>query len=371
VIESVESTPSRPSRPGPAPRSEVSLRDVARLAGVSPSTVSRVVSGSDHPVSAESRARVLDAAQRLRFRPNRVARALATARTQTIGVIVHDAADPYFAQIIRGLEDVAGEHDHALFVASSDRDPETELACVRAFLSHQVDAIVLAASGIDQPEHLADLAQLFDLFIARGGHVVSLSEHPYPSPGIRFDNHGVAVMATQHLIDLGHERISFLAGPNELFVSKVRLDGYRSALSSAGIPFDSNLVFDGYFSLEGGRAASRRVVESDVTGIVAANDLTAIGAIRGLAERGVRVPDDISVIGINDITFADYAPVPLTTVHVALTELGRMGARLVMTLLQDGHTDSGVMPHWLIQRQSTAPPPIRRDVSVDGLLPPD
>jgi LacI family transcriptional regulator len=336
----------------------VSLRDVARLAGVSPSTASRVVSGSDHPVSAESRARVLEAAQRLSFHPNRVARALATARTQTIGVIVHDTADPYFAQIIRGLEDVVGEHDHALFVASSDRDPETELACIRAFQSHQVDAIVLAASGIDQPEHITDVARLLDLFINRGGSVVSLSENPYPSPGIRIDNHGVTAMATQHLIDLGHQRISFLAGPHELFVSKVRLDGYRSALSWAGIPFDPNLIFDGYFTLQGGREASRQVVAvGDVTGIVAANDLAAVGALRGLAEQGVGVPDDISVIGINDITLTEYAPVPLTTVHVDLTELGRKGAHLVMTLLSGGKPESALMPHWLIPRQSTSPPP--------------
>jgi LacI family transcriptional regulator len=335
----------------------VSLRDVARLAGVSPSTASRVVSGSDHPVSAEIRARVLDAAERLRFHPNRVARALATARTQTIGAIVHDTSDPYFAQIIRGLEDVVGEHDHALFVASSDRDPETQLACIRAFQSHQVDAIVLAASGIDQPEHLAEVAQLLDVFTKRGGHVVSLSENPYPSPGVRIDNHGVTAMATQHLIDLGHERIAFLAGPNELFVSKVRLDGYKSALSSAGIPFDPDLVFEGHFTLEGGRAASRRVAESDVTGIVGANDLTAVGALRGLAEEGINVPEEISVIGINDITFTDYAPVPLTSVHVALTELGRRGAQLVMTMLSGGKPESSLMPHRLIQRQSTAPPP--------------
>lgn len=288
-----------------------------------------------------------------------MARALATARTQTIGVIVHDAADPYFAQIIRGMEDVVGEHDHALFVASSDRDPETELACIRAFQSHQVDAIVLAASGIAQPGHLADVAQLFDLFVNRGGFVVSLSENPYPSPGIRIDNRGVAVTATQHLIELGHRRIAFLAGPMELFVNSVRLDGYRSALSSAGIAFDPDLVFDGSFTLDGGRDASSHVVTvGGVTGIVAANDLMAVGALRGLADQGLSVPDDMSVVGIDDIIFTEYAPVPLTTVHVALTELGRMGASLVMTLLKGGEPDSRVMPHRLIRRQSTGPPPV-------------
>jgi len=358
VTEPAESPPPRTSRPGPAPRSETSLRDVARLAGVSPSTASRVVSGSDHPVSAESRARVLDAAQRLRFQPNRLARALATARSQTIGVIVHDVADPYFAQIIRGLEDVIGDHDHALFVASSDRDPVTELACLRAFQSHQVDAIVLAASGIAEPEHLDAVADLFDHFVNRGGFVVSLSENPYPSPGIRIDNHGVAATATRHLIELGHRRIAYLTGPSELFVSRVRLEGYRSALGAAGIEFDPGLVFDGGFTLDGGRKAIGQLPKADgVTGIVGAIDLMAVGAIRGLVDHGLRVPEDMSVIGIDDINFTEYAPVPLTSVHVPLTELGRMGGRLVMTLLQGGEPESDVIPHRLIERESTGPPP--------------
>lgn len=300
---------------------------------------------------------MLEAAQRLRFQPNRLARALATARSQTIGVVVHDAADPYFAQIIRGLEDFVGEHDHALFVASSDRDPEAELASIRAFQSHQVDAIVLAASGIDRPEHLADVAGLLDLFVNRGGFVVSLSENPYPSPGIRIDNHGVAAMATNHLIELGHRRISYLSGPIELFVNTVRLGGYMSALEDAGIPYDPRLVFKGDFTLLGGRQASAHVVEAGgVTGIVAANDLMALGALRGLSDLGVRVPYDLSLVGIDDIIFTEYAPVPLTTVHIPLTELGRMGARLVMTLLQGGEPESVLVRHHLTRRQSTAPP---------------
>ena len=324
---------------------------------MSPSTASRVVSGSDHPVSAESRARVLEAAQRLRFQPNRLARALATARSQTIGVIVHDVADPYFAQIIRGLEDVVGDHDHALFVASSDRDPGTELAGIRAFLSHQVDAIVLAASGIAHAEHVAEVGDLLDQFVGRGGVVVSLSENPYPSPAVRIDNHGVSATATDHLVSLGHRRIAYLTGPSELYVNQVRLDGYRETLQGAGIEFDPTLVFQGGFTLDGGReAVSGIVAAGGVTGIVAAIDMMAVGALRGLADHGLRVPDDVSVVGIDDIIFTEYASVPLTSVHVPLTELGRRGGELVMTLLTGGEPASGLIPHHLVTRQSTAPP---------------
>jgi LacI family transcriptional regulator len=298
----------------------------------------------------------LDAARRLRFQPNRLARALATARSQTIGVVVHDAADPYFAQIIRGLEDVVGDHDHALFVASSDRDPETELACIRAFHSHQVDAIVLAASGIDRADHIIDVAALLDRFVARGGFVVSLSDGPYPSPSIRVDNREVAETATRHLIELGHRRIAYLSGPADLFVNIARLEGFKRALASAGISFDPDRVFDGGFTLRGGRGAATEVIGADVTGIVAANDLMAVGLLRGLIDRGLQIPDDISVVGIDNIELTEYAPVPLTTVHIPLTDLGRHGAQLVLGLLRGDKPTSSISPHHLIHRRSTGPP---------------
>lgn len=164
-------------------------------------------------------------------------------------------------------------------------------------------------------------------------------------------------MATTHLIELGHRRIAFLAGPNELFVNSVRLGGYRSALNEAGISYDPNLVFEGGFTLDGGRRASKLVMDTGVTGIVGANDLMAIGALRGLSDLGLTIPDDVSVVGIDDIIFTEYAPVPLTTIHVPLADLGKMGARLVMGLLMGSKPESGVTPHHLIRRQSTAPPP--------------
>ncbi|HEU4895930.1 MAG TPA: LacI family DNA-binding transcriptional regulator, partial [Acidimicrobiia bacterium] len=329
-------TDSSEETPTPEPRSVArsSLRDVARLAGVSASTASRVVSGSNHPVSAQARARVLEAARVLDFRPNRLARALATARSHTIGVVVHDAADPYFAQVIRGLEDVLEEHDYALFVASSDLEPATELACIEAFLSHQVDAIVLAASAIDDAKHTADLSQVLDEFIGRGGQVVCLSEQTYPGAAVLIHNDEVAATATTHLIELGHRRIAYLAGPSQLLVNKSRQSGYVMALERAGLEYDPLLVYEGDFTLESGRDATDWLIGStDATGLVAANDLMGIGLIRGLLERGVRVPESMSVVGIDDIPFTDYAPVPLSSVSIPLTDLGRRGGAMVMRLL--------------------------------------
>lgn len=334
-----------------------SLRDVARQAGVSVATASRVLSGSTHPVSQQARERVEEAADTLGFEPNRVARALATARSQSIGVVVHDVSDPYFAEIIRGMEDVVGPMDHALFVASSDRDPEKELAVVRALVSHRVDAIVLAASGLLAAGYRKRLAAVLDRFRQRGGVVATLAEPTYPAPGVRFDNAEAVAMAVRHLLDLGHERIGHLAGPPGLAVTEARQRGYVDTLERAGLDPVPELIESGRFSMEGGAEAAATLMErSRPTALVAANDLMAFGAMRRLLALGLDVPGDVSVVGLDDIEFAPYAAVPLTTVRLPLTELGRLGAELVMDLL--GGIEPADLPTIdpeLVVRSSTAP----------------
>lgn len=332
-----------------------SLRDVARAAGVSVSTASRVLSGSSHPVSQATQLTVREAADRLGFEPNRVARALATARSQTIGAIVHDVSDPYFAEIVRGLEDVAGARDHALFVSSSDRDPDKELALVRTFVANRVDAIVLVASGLADVEAMDRIASVLARFEALGGVVVCMSEHPYEAPRVAYDNRGAMREVTNHLIELGHTEIGFLSGPPELIVGKVRYDGFCAALIDAGIEHDPNLMECGFFSMEGGAVATGRLLDrARPTAVVGGNDLMALGALRRLLDRGLRVPEDVSVVGFDDVEFAAYASVPLTTVRVPLTEFGRLGAELVLDLLDGG--DPGptrLVRHELVLRSST------------------
>ncbi|MFP5333479.1 MAG: LacI family DNA-binding transcriptional regulator, partial [Acidimicrobiia bacterium] len=334
-----------------------SLRDVARAAGVSVSTASRVLSGSSHPVSQATQELVRDAAARLGFEPNRVARALATARSQTIGVVVHDVSDPYFAEIVRGLENVAGPRDHALFVSSSDRDPDKELSLVKTFVSNRVDAIVLAASGLSDADAMERIGAVLSRFESLGGVVVCMSEHPYAAPRVTYDNRGAMAQITRHLIELGHRKIGFLAGPPDLIVGSVRFSGFESALDEAGIAPDPELVECGWFSMDEGAAATTRLMQrAHPTAIVAGNDLMALGALRRLLDMGYRVPDDVSVVGFDDVEFAAYASVPLTTVHVPLTEFGQLGAELVLDLL-DGRAPEHyptVQPR-LVVRSSTSP----------------
>lgn len=335
--------------------SPVSLRDVAQLAGVSVATVSRVVSGSVHPVSARTRKVVLEAADLLSFEPNRLARALVTTRSQTIGVVVHDISDPYFGDIVRGLEEGIHAKDYRLFVASSDRNPQKELDYIRAFFAHQVDALILTASGLVDPTYQTQLEQLVARYRRRGGTVVVLSDHTLPAPRVAFDNAGAVTRMMEYLATRGHRHIAFLAGPPELTVSESRLRAYQAATTDLGLAVDPRLVANGHFSMRGGSAAVTELLErTTFTALLAANDLSAIGAIRGLITAGVAVPSQVSVAGIDDIPGAEYGPVPLTTLRVPTYEIGQRGANLVLRLLEGESPADLEVEGSIVERDSVA-----------------
>ncbi len=332
-----------------------SLRDVANLAGVSVATASRVMSGSAHPVSDRTRQKVLDAANELSFQPNRLARALVTARSHTIGVVVHDISDPYFGEIVKGLEDGIHAEDYRLFVASSERSPDKELDYVRAFLAHQVDAMVFAASSLTDPGYAETLTNIVGRFRAGGGVTVVLSDHVLPGPKVLFDNGRAVANLVRYLADRGHRRIGYLTGPPDLEVSRVRLGGFTSTADALGLEVGREYIADGRFTTEGGSEAVTRLLESvDFTAILAANDLMAIGAMRRLIDTGRRVPDDISVVGLDDIPIAEYGPVPLTTMSVPTYQIGLDGASLLLEALAGNDPADIEVTGEIIERSSVA-----------------
>lgn len=336
----------------------VSLRHVAQLAGVSVATASRVMSESSHPVSDGTRDRVRRAAESLGFEPNRLARALVTARSQTIGVIVHDISDPYFGDIVKGLEDGIHASDYRLFVASSERDPERELNYVRAFQAQQVDALVFAASGLNDPVYERQLSALVERYRRGGGVAVVLSDHTLAGPTVRFENHRALTDMVAYLAGQGHRRIAYITGPPELAVCDVRLGGYHAAVAELGLDADETLVEDGQFTLKGGGEAVATLLErTDFTAVLAANDLMAIGATRGLVSRGVAVPASVSVAGLDDIAIAEYGPVPLTTMRLPTYELGQRGASLLLRVLAGGDPDDETIRGEIIERDSVGPAP--------------
>ncbi len=333
-----------------------SITEVARLAGVSTATASRVIGATGYPVSAAARQRVLDAALALDYVPNALAQGLLKSRIAVVGVIVHDITDPYFAEVVRGVEDGAAADAYLVITCSSDRDPQRENSYVRLLRSMRAAAVVFAGSGLDDPMRNEELARHLDGLRANGAAVVHLSPHAFGAPEVGVDNvAGIAAMVAA-LAGMGHRRIAFLAGPPALYVARERLAGYRRGLVEAGLEPDASLIQHGTFDADGGAAAidALRAGGPEFTALCCANDLLALGALRRLTELGVDVPGRISVAGFDDISVARMTAPPLSSVRLPLRELGRRGYEHAMRQLAGVAPARILLPTQVMLRGSTA-----------------
>ena len=302
----------------------------------------------------------MEAARELDFRPNLVARGLVTSRTSTLGVIVHDIADPYFGEIVRGLEDRAREDSYRVFVCSSDRNPDRELGYVETLIGHRVEALVFAGGAIGGEDFQEKTSRILDKYRADGGLVVSLAPTRYAAAWCAIpDNRSAVAAMTNYLLELGHVQIAFVNGPELVLTSHVRQAGYEDAIRATGREPDPVLMRRGTFTVEGGESAVNDLLTEgiDFTAIVAANDLMAFGVLRGLANRGVDVPKDVSVAGIDDIYLAACVRPALTTVRLEMYELGRRGAALALRQGSDGQSTPGTLSFSIVERESAGPPP--------------
>jgi LacI family transcriptional regulator len=335
-----------------------SITEVARLAGVSTATASRVVSSSAYPVAAETRARVLEAARTLDYVPNALARGLLKSRVPVVAVIVHDITDPYFAEVVRGVEDGASAAGYLVITCSSERDAERERSYVRLLRSMRAAAVVFAGSGLDDPALNEEIERHLAAMRASGAAVVHLSPHALGEPDVGVDNAAGVASIVAALVALGHRRIAFLAGPPALYVARDRLDGYRRGLATAGIPFDERLVVSTGFNDEAGVAAVDSLLAANVpfSAICAANDLLALGALQGLARHGIDVPDDVSVAGFDDVRIAAMSAPSLSTVRLPLHDLGRRGFAFALDILAGGRPIAERLPTEVVLRASTAAP---------------
>ncbi len=328
------------------------LRDVARRAGVSIATVSYVLNGT-RPVSPEVEARVWEAVAALQYRPNRVARGLRRKRTHVLGLIVPDSANPFFAEIARGLEDLSFAHDYSLILCNSDGDPAKEQRYLGVLIEQQVDGIALVSAGA-APAHLAILQQRGIPFVVVDREISGLA-----ADCVLADNFQGGYLATWHLLERGHRRIACITGPPDLTSSADRVRGYRHAMAEAGIELLEEWVYRGDFRAESGYHAARFFLQLPPsirpTAIFACNDLMAIGAMRAIGEVGLSIPHDISLVGFDDIILAAYVIPPLTTVAQPTYEMGRMAGELLLSRIQDRTRPPArhLLPVRLIVRRST------------------
>src|SRR5438270_2405194 len=307
-------------------RGAVTIRDVGRRAGVHPGTVSRTLNEETrarvNPGTAE---RVLRAVEDLGYRPNRIARGLKTSRSHTIGVLIPDITNPLFPPILRGIEDRLDEAGYTSLIVNTDNDPSRERIYLEAMRGRQVDGFISATARLDR--------ELLDELGGAGTPLVlvnrSLEDASVPAVTVD-DRRGIA-LAVEHVVELGHERIGHVAGPQNLSTGHRRQLSFAEAMRAAGLKVSAEQVkFGSYFTEEEGARACDQLLSDrpDVTAIVAGNDLMAIGCYDTLEKRGLVCPDDISVVGFNDMPFVDRLRPPLTTIRIPLREIGQEAADL-------------------------------------------
>ena len=328
------------------------MRDVAERASVSVTTVSHVINET-RPVSDELRRRVLAAIGELGYQPNVLARSLRRGETHTIGMIVPDSANPFFADLARGIEDISFEHGYNLILCNSDGDLEKELLYTDVLTEKQVDGILFVAAGVST-DHIRALQE------RRIPVVIVDREIPGVSVDrVLTDNARGGWLATRHLVELGHRRIGCITGPSGVTPSAERVIGYRRALDERGIPVDEECIVKGDFQYESGHSAARQLMSMDesLTAIFACNDLMAIGAIRAVLELGLDVPAHLSVVGFDDVRVASYFNPSLTTIVQPKYEMGVVAATMLMERMHDLDIlpRRRVLDTSLLIRESTAP----------------
>lgn len=338
----------------PTARKRATIRDVARVAAVSHQTVSRVINGGDR-IAPETRARVERAITRLAFRPSHIARSLVSRRTRTVGLVMGDVASPFFPDVVRGVEDGLSPAGYSLLLSSSRRDPERELRNVKHLLERSTDGLILGAPQVE-PADLAELAARADVpmvFLnrdARGSHVAA----------VWVDWSAATAEVVAYLTGLGHRRIALVVPTREEARLGNREDWYLPALQRAGLAPDPSLISRDCISTEGGfRAGARLLARRDrPTAVICHSDVMAIGLLQACAERQVRVPRDVSIVGWDDVPYAGLVTPPLTTVRVPRYELGQTAARRLLDLLAGRPAPPDPpLPLELIVRESCGPPP--------------
>jgi len=298
--------------------------DVALKSNVSIATVSRVVNNSPHKVNPRTRKKVLEAIRELDYRPNALATGLHMKKTMTIGIIIPDISNPYYAEIVRGIQDMADRHGYAMILLNTDRNQDRIIKHIYFLREKSADGIIFSGGVIAGEKVLSSLKDLRDRVVVIGRHRVDF-------PAVLIDNVGGAMKATRHLIELGHRRIGFIGGPDQSISARDRLSGYRNAMTQGRFSIGKNLVRKGDFTPRSGYLSSGDLfLKEKPSAIFAANDQMAFGAIRAAREMGLNVPREVSVVGFDNILFSSYSDPPLTTIDIPKYHIGAAAMEMLI-----------------------------------------
>ncbi|MGS4810966.1 catabolite control protein A [Streptococcus sp. Z554] len=326
----------------------VTIYDVAREAGVSMATVSRVVNGNKN-VKENTRKKVLEVIDRLDYRPNAVARGLASKRTTTVGVVIPDITNTYFAALAKGIDDIAEMYKYNIVLANSDEDDEKEVAVVNTLFSKQVDGIIFM--GYHLTEKIRSEFSRSRTPVVLAGTVDV--EHQLPSVNIDYKN--ATADAVRHLLK-HNKKIAFVSGPLVDDINgKIRLVGYKDALKEVGVNYSEGLVFESKYRYDDGYALAERLVSSKATAAIVTGDELAAGLLNGLADHGISVPEDFEIITSDDSQIARYTRPNLTTIAQPLYDLGAISMRMLTKIMHKEELEERevLLPHGLTERKST------------------
>lgn len=336
-------------------KKRLDIRDVAKHARVSIATVSRTINRVP-TVDKDLAKRVWKSIEELNYFPNTQARALVSGRSRLFGLLISEITNPFFPELIQGFEDFAIENNYEILIGSTNYDPERMEICVRRMIERNVEGVAVMTFGIEEP--------LLDELVSRNIPMVFVDAAP-PSENVStlaVDYHRGIREGVQHLAALGHRKMAFISGPMHQRSAHLRKDAFLESVAEIGVQPDPELLMEGDHTLEGGMQAMDQILKSKElpTAVMCSNDMTAIGALRVLAKAGLRVPDDMSVIGFDDIHLAEFVYPPLTTVRMARNDLARAAFAALRSHVEPSH--SHAKKSWPIQtrltvRQSTGYPP--------------
>ena len=332
-------------------KQSVTIYTVAREARVSMATVSRVVNGNPN-VKPETRQKVLDVIKQLNYRPNAVALGLASKKTTTVGVVIPNITDPYFAELALGIDDVASMYKYNIILTNSDSDDEKILKVVRSLLAKQVDGLIFM--GHDVSDDLRNEFESTNTPVVVAGSVVNDDA----LPSVRINYQAAAKEATEFLLKHGDQQVAYITGPLRYSINgEDRLNGYKEALANNNVPFNESLVIETDGSYQAGYAKAQEVIEKGLKATYVTDDSLAAGLLNGLTDAGISVPDDFELISSNDTNYTKVVRPTITSITQPLYDLGAISMRL-LTKLMDGDDSNDdeknvILDHGFVERQST------------------
>ena len=307
------------------------IKDVAKLAGVHPSTVSRVIN-DDPRISEKTKKKILLIVNKLRYTPNAIARGLKTKRTYTLGMLIPDITNPFFAEIARGVEDAANKNNFNVILCNTDDKLKKERTYLEILRGKRVDGLILGTAHV-KDKSILELEMKKFPYILISRNIEGLDKNC-----IIVDDVEGGMMATEYLIKLGHRRIAHITGPLKTRSALNRLKGYKLALKKYNIEYMDELVEEGDFRIKGGYQAMKKFLKllEPPRAIFAANDLLALGAMQAIQKKNFHIPEDFSVIGFNDIELASFVYPALTTIRQPMLEMGELAVKMLLRIIEEG-----------------------------------